>query len=81
MMLVTAVLRQSVWVFDSSQTQSGGVPAEKSKKIFQVVLISHLEGVVVQASLEQFAVLTSWFTIIVLNLTPGEKPDKTQNII
>lgn len=71
------------WWFDSSPfLYSGGVLAEKWKQIFEVVLIPPLEGVVVQASLEDFAVLTSGFTIIELNLTPGGRPDKamkTQN--
>lgn len=63
---------------------SGGVHAEKwKKKSFQVVLIPPLEGVVVQATLEGFGVLTAGFIVIELDLIPGEKHDKrmkTQNI-
>lgn len=42
-----------------------------------MVLIPPLEGAVGQGSLEEFAVLTSRFTIIELDLIPGVKSDKT----
>lgn len=48
-----------------------------------MVLIHPLEGVVVKARCKECSVLTSGFTIIELDLIPGEKPGiavKTQNI-
>lgn len=41
-----------------------------------MVQIPPLEGVVVQATLEEFAVLTVVFLLIELDLIPGEKADK-----
>lgn len=41
-----------------------------------MVLILPLEGVVVQAHLEEFAAVTSGFIILELDLISGEKPDE-----
>lgn len=56
------------------------VRVEKSEKIFQVIPIPPLEGAVTQASLEACTALTSGFTIIELDLIPGEKPDEATKI-
>ncbi len=44
-----------------------------------MVPIPPLEGVVVQASSEEFTVLTLGFAIIELDLIPGEKPDGNED--
>lgn len=67
---------------DSCQTGVEVCVQESGKKLFHVGLIPPLEGVVVQASSEEFAALTSRFFFFVqeLDLIPGEKPDNTMKI-
>lgn len=69
---------------DSCQTGVEVCMQESGKKLFHVGLIPPLEGVVVQASSEEFAALTLRFFFVFflqeLDLFPGEKPDNTMKI-